>query len=89
MDASNGALHVTDASNAGVTGLRGDGTEWNDTMLDALRIPRGVLPTVVDSSGVVGDATALDGAPPICGMAGDQQASLDRSGLHPVRAWPK
>jgi glycerol kinase len=73
---SNGALHVTDASNAGLTGLRGDGTAWNDTMLEALRIPRRVLPTVVDSSGVVGDATALPGSPPICGMAGDQQASL-------------
>jgi len=73
---SNGALHVTDASNAGVTGLRGDGTAWNDTMLEALRIPRSVLPTVVDSSGVIGEASALDGSPPICGMAGDQQASL-------------
>jgi glycerol kinase len=73
---SNGALHVTDASNAGVTGLWSDGTAWNDTVLDALRIPRQVLPTVVDSSGVVGEASALPGAPPIAGIAGDQQASL-------------
>ncbi len=71
---SGGALHVTDASNAGVTGLRGDGTTWNDTVLDALRIPRGVLPTVVDSSGIVGEASALRGSPPIAGIAGDQQA---------------
>ncbi|HEY5250929.1 MAG TPA: FGGY-family carbohydrate kinase [Acidimicrobiales bacterium] len=73
---SNGALHVTDASNSGVTGLRGEGTAWDDTILDALRIPRSVLPTVVDSSGVVGPASALPGAPPIAGIAGDQQASL-------------
>ncbi|HXQ75276.1 MAG TPA: FGGY family carbohydrate kinase [Acidimicrobiales bacterium] len=73
---SNGALHVTDASNAGVTGLRGDGSAWDDTILDALRIPRSVLPAVVDSSGVVGPASALPGAPPIAGIAGDQQASL-------------
>ncbi|MGH9016664.1 MAG: FGGY family carbohydrate kinase [Acidimicrobiales bacterium] len=73
---SGGALHVTDASNAGVTGLRGEGTAWDDTVLEALRIPRGVLPTVVDSIGVIGPAAALPGAPPICGMAGDQQASL-------------
>jgi len=73
---SRGALHVTDASNAGVTGLRGDGTAWNDTVLDALRIPRRVLPTVVDSTGPVGEATALRGSPPITGIAGDQQASL-------------
>jgi glycerol kinase len=72
-----GGLHVTDATNAGVTGLvGGDGSNWDDTMLAALRIPRGVLPTIVDSSGAVGDATALPGAPPICGIAGDQQASL-------------
>jgi glycerol kinase len=73
---SGGALHVTDASNAGVTGLRGDGTTWNDAVLDALRIPRSVLPTVVDSSGIVGEASALRGSPPIAGIAGDQQASL-------------
>jgi glycerol kinase len=35
-----------------------------------------MLPRIVDSSGAVGAATALSGAPPICGIAGDQQASL-------------
>ena len=35
-----------------------------------------MLPAIVDSSGAVGPAAALPGAPPICGMAGDQQASL-------------
>jgi glycerol kinase len=74
---SGGGLHVTDATNAGITGLlTSDGSDWDDAMLDALRIPRGVLPTIVDSSGAVGDAVALDGAPLICGIAGDQQASL-------------
>jgi glycerol kinase len=74
---SGGSLHVTDATNAGVTGLRrADGSGWDKSVLEALRIPEGVLPAVVDSSGVVGEATALPGAPPIAGMAGDQQASL-------------
>ena len=74
---SNGGVHVTDLSNAGVTGLmRLDGSGWDDAPLDALRIPASVLPAIVDSSGVVGEATALPGAPPIAGMAGDQQASL-------------
>ncbi len=74
---SGGALHVTDATNAGITGLlSSDGSGWDDTMLDALRIPLGVLPLVVDSSGAVGEASALPGAPVICGIAGDQQASL-------------
>jgi glycerol kinase len=74
---SDGALHVTDASNAGVTGLiHGDGSGWSANLLGALRIPEAVLPEIVDSSGVLGTATALVGAPPIAGMAGDQQASL-------------
>jgi len=43
-----------------------------------------MLPRVVDSAGIVGDATALPGAPPIAGMAGDQQASLLGQGcVHP------
>lgn len=72
-----GAVHVTDATNASVTGLLTlDATDWDDAVLDRLRIPRSVLPRVVDSSGEVGRATALDGAPPIAGIAGDQQASL-------------
>jgi len=74
---SAGALHVTDLSNAGVTGLmRLDGSGWDGDVLDALRIPEGVMPRIVDSSGVVGPAEALPGAPPIAGLAGDQQASL-------------
>ncbi len=74
---SGGRLHVTDATNAGVTGMvGGDGSDWDDAMLDALRIPRDVLPAIVDSSGAVGEAAALTGAPVICGIAGDQQASL-------------
>jgi glycerol kinase len=74
---SEGALHVTDPTNAALTGLRThDVDDWHDDLLAKLRIPRAALPTVVDSTGVVGVATALDGAPPIAGIAGDQQASL-------------
>ena len=54
---------------------RPDG-DWDDKVLGALRIPEAILPTVVDSIGVVGEATALDGSPPIAGILGDQQASL-------------
>jgi glycerol kinase len=82
---SEGALHVTDASNAAVTGLRrGDGSDWDDKVLDALRIPRSALPTVVDSTGVLAPATALPGAPPIAALVGDQQSSLVGQGC--VRA---
>jgi glycerol kinase len=74
---SEGALHVTDASNAAVTGLRsGDGTGWDPRAMAALRIPDAAMPAVVDTSGVVGPATALPGAPPIAALVGDQQSSL-------------
>lgn len=74
---SEGSVHITDASNAAITGLlRGDGSGWFAGALDALRIPASAMPTVVDSSGVVGTATALPGAPPIAALVGDQQASL-------------
>ena len=74
---SAGELHVTDLSNAGVTGLmRLDGSGWDTAVLDTLRIPPSVMPEIVDSSAVVGAARALPGGPPIAGMAGDQQASL-------------
>jgi glycerol kinase len=74
---SGGSVHVTDATNAAVTGLvHGDASGWAGHILEALRIPADVLPRIVDSTGVVGSASALPGAPPIAGMAGDQQASL-------------
>ena len=74
-----GAAHVTDASNASRTLLfnihNGD---WDDKLLGILRVPRRVLPKVVDSCGVVAHTEqALFGASlPIAGIAGDQQAAL-------------
>jgi glycerol kinase len=56
--------------------FRSDGSGWSEPTLEALRVPPTVLPTVVDSSRVVGEAVALEGSPPIAGIAGDQQASL-------------
>jgi glycerol kinase len=74
---SEGSVHATDASNAAVTGMMtGDATGWHDKVLEALRIPVGALPQVVDSSGSLGPATALHGAPPIAALIGDQQSSL-------------
>jgi glycerol kinase len=72
-----GASHVTDPSNAAVTGLMLlDCSGTSVDVLDRLRIPESMLPAIVDSTGIVAAATALDGAPPIAGIAGDQQASL-------------
>lgn len=72
-----GAVHVTDRSNAAVTGmLRADASDWNDTVLGALRIPRSMLPSLVDTSGEIASATALTGAPTLAALVGDQQGSL-------------
>jgi len=74
---SRGTTHVTDATNAAITGLRAPGNDgWSPRVLEALGIPERILPAVVDSSGVCGEAAALPGAPPIAGLIGDQQASL-------------
>ncbi len=74
---SNGALHVTDHTNAGVTGmLLTDGSGWNRAVLEAFRIPERMLPDLVDTCGPIGEASALPGSPMIAAMAGDQQASL-------------
>ncbi len=74
---SEGALHVTDATNAGVTGLLDLSSEtWDHQVLEILKVPDTMLPAIVDSSGILGAATLLDGAPKIAGIAGDQQSSL-------------
>jgi glycerol kinase len=74
---SGGELHVTDTSNAAVTGLlAADGRRWSIEVLETLRIPPSMLPALVDSSGVCGTASVLPGAPPIAALIGDQQGSL-------------
>ncbi|HEX4864337.1 MAG TPA: FGGY family carbohydrate kinase [Acidimicrobiales bacterium] len=78
---SGGELHITDASNAAVTGLfNPDGTGWQKDLIERLGIPNTALPRVVDSTGILGTATKLEGAPTICSLIGDQQASLAGQG---------
>jgi glycerol kinase len=74
-----GASHVTDVTNASRTLLLDVTTgQWDDFMLDLLRIPRAVLPQVVQSSMGKTAPVATLGATqlPIAGIAGDQQAAL-------------
>lgn len=74
---SNGTAHVTDHSNAAVTGLlKPDASAWSTSACAALGIPAAMLPRVVDTSGVFGEALALPGAPPLASLVGDQQGSL-------------
>jgi glycerol kinase len=82
---SSGSLHVTDHTNAAVTGLydpRIDG--WSSEWCSVFGVDPSSLPSIVPSVGVIGRATALDGAPVISGLIGDQQASLVGQGcIHP------
>ena len=74
---SGGAVHVTDPSNAAVTGLlTADTTAWSAEACAALGVPMEMLPSLVDSTGVFGQASALPGEPPLTALIGDQQASL-------------
>jgi glycerol kinase len=72
-----GDVHATDVSNASRTLLFDlDSLGWSDELLEVFGVPPSVLPEIVASSGVVGEAD-LDGARvPIAGIAGDQQAAL-------------
>lgn len=75
-----GAQHVTDVSNASRTMLFDIGNlEWDDRLLEALGIPKAMLPEVRSSSEIYGvtDPHTFGGAEiPIAGDAGDQQAAL-------------
>ena len=76
---TNGAAHVTDASNASRTLLMNLASDsWDDEMLSLFDIPRAILPRIVPSSAVAGMAAGehLGAEIPVAGIAGDQQAAL-------------
>lgn len=74
---SRGAAHVTDHTNAAVTGLySGVSGGWDDRLCSAFTVPPAMLPTIVDSVGACASASVLAGEPPITAVVGDQQASL-------------
>jgi glycerol kinase len=76
---TDGRLHITDATNASRTLLFNIHTlQWDEELLRALRVPRGVLPEVRSSSEVYGEVTTTLGleSVPIAGIAGDQQPAL-------------
>ena len=74
-----GRVHATDVTNASRTMLMDiESCQWDDELLAALEIPRGLLPEILPSSHVYGETAAdLFGGPiKIAGAAGDQQAAL-------------
>lgn len=83
-----GRHHVTDHTNAAVTGLTTpSGTEWNGAVFDALGLHVHQMPRIVESAGFIGEAVALPGAPPVTAIIGDQQSSMVGQGcIVPGRA---
>jgi len=74
-----GRIHVSDHTNASRTLLYDiRARDWDADLLALFGVPREVLPALVSSSGVVGEANAthLGFSIPIAGLAGDQQAAL-------------
>ena len=75
---TDGRVHATDYSNASRTMLFNINTlKWDDDILKLLGIPKNMLPKVLESSDDYGYTTLIGkGKIKICGVAGDQQASL-------------
>lgn len=77
-----GKVHATDYTNASRTLLYNiHDLKWDEDLLKLFDIPQNMLPEVKASSGIYGysDETLISGLhfrAPICGVAGDQQASL-------------
>ncbi|MBC3937498.1 glycerol kinase [Anaerotruncus massiliensis (ex Liu et al. 2021)] len=72
-----GAVHVTDYTNASRTMIYNIRTlDWDRKLLDALDIPRAMLPEVRGCSEIYGYAAVQGVRIPIAGIAGDQQAAL-------------
>ena len=77
---TNGASHITDASNASRTQLCNIETaKWDDDLLAIFNVPKSALATIVPNYGHLAETdpqSFLGIKAPITGMAGDQQAAL-------------
>ena len=69
--------HVTDYTNASRTMIYNiKNLEWDDKLCDYLKIPKSILPEVINSSSDFGKFNYNGFEIPINGVAGDQQAAL-------------
>jgi glycerol kinase len=76
---TNGAAHVTDATNASRTMLYNiHDLRWDTELLELFDIPLSILPEVKSSSELYGTTNLMvpNHSIPIAGIAGDQQAAL-------------
>lgn len=73
---SNGAAHISDATNASRTAvMRLDDAAWDDELCALFGVPMAALPTITDCAGPLATAHIGGRRIPICGAAGDQQAA--------------
>ena len=69
--------HVTDVTNASRTQLMNLATlDWDDALLDAIGVPRAMLPRIASSSEVYGTSGGVLAGVPVASALGDQQAAL-------------
>ncbi|MBO0868693.1 MAG: glycerol kinase GlpK, partial [Micromonosporaceae bacterium] len=69
--------HATDVTNASRTMLMNLSTlDWDADLLATFGVPRAILPEILPSSYVYGEATAGLGGVPVASALGDQQAAL-------------
>jgi glycerol kinase len=74
-----GRVHATEYSNASRTLIFNiHSLDWDERLLSELKVPRALLPSVRESSGVFGscDPEWFGAEIPVAGIAGDQQAAL-------------
>jgi glycerol kinase len=83
-----GSAHVTDHTNAAVTGLYSfEHQTWDHDVCEVLGVDPRLLPDIVDSTGTIASATTIAGSPPLAALVGDQQASMIGQGcIEPGRA---
>jgi glycerol kinase len=69
--------HLTDVTNASRTLLMNlDTLDWDDGLLDALGVPRQMLPEIRPSAEFYGEAQGVLAGVPVAAALGDQQAAL-------------
>ncbi len=69
--------HVTDVTNASRTMLMNLATlDWDEALLEAMNVPRAMLPRIVSSSEVFGEGRGALAGVPVASALGDQQAAL-------------
>ena len=69
--------HLTDVTNASRTMLMSLETlDWDDDLLDAMGVPRAMLPEIRPSAEVYGEARGTLAGVPVASALGDQQAAL-------------